>query len=125
MCLNPSLICLLLVWVSRPCSEDVDFFLEHWGSEIYGQDGHGHYVWLERVTTIHALELLARFDDDHMKDTRSVLMEVSLTVVRTSTAGVLQRVAKGRDSSICIIEDDIDRARLALAAQRFQVHNES
>jgi len=60
--------------LSEP-SEDVDFFLEHWGSEIYGEDVHGHYFWLEQVTTIHAPELLGRFDDEHMKDTRSVLME--------------------------------------------------
>ena len=42
--------------LSEP-SEDVDFFLEHWGSEIYGEDVHGHYFWLEQVTTIHAPEV--------------------------------------------------------------------
>ncbi|GMH74063.1 hypothetical protein TL16_g06359 [Triparma laevis f. inornata] len=60
--------------LSEP-SADVDFFLEHWGSEIYGKDVHGHHFWLERVTTIHAPEILGKFDDEHMKDTRSVLME--------------------------------------------------
>jgi hypothetical protein len=56
-------------------SDDVDFFLDAWGSEVYGKDNLGHHLWVERVTAIKATELLARFDDDSMMDTRSVLME--------------------------------------------------
>ena len=43
-------------------SEDVDFFIDHWGSEIYGQDDKGHHIWCEKVTTMKAVELLERFE---------------------------------------------------------------
>lgn len=60
--------------VTEP-SEDVDFFLDHWGSNIYGKDKYGHYVWMEGVKTIKAKELLERFEDDRMMEIRSVVME--------------------------------------------------
>jgi hypothetical protein len=45
--------------LSEP-SDNVDYFLEHWGSEVYGSDDQGHMLWVERISTIKAVELLER-----------------------------------------------------------------
>ena len=42
----------LLTETGTASAGDVDFFLENWGSEVYGADKDGHKIWCERVTTI-------------------------------------------------------------------------
>ncbi len=61
--------------------------MEMWGSEIFGTDAAGHHLWVEKVTTIKATELLERFNDDAMMCRRAVLME-ALEIHKGNALGV-------------------------------------
>jgi hypothetical protein len=56
---------------------DADYFHANWDNRVYGQDAHGHHIFVERMQWYNISNLLTRFDtDEAMMSTRGILCEV-------------------------------------------------